>query len=175
MQVLKPAIFLCWLLIISCAPRPAATGGKLNWMTLQEVENGLQKEVRPVLIDLYTDWCGWCKVMDKKTYADKNVSSYLQQKFYTVKVDAESRSAISWQGKTYAYNTGYRTNDFAVYLTKGELAYPTTVIIPPDGEPQAIPGFLSPNEMELIVKYFGEGNFGKVSFETFQKSFKSGW
>jgi thioredoxin-related protein len=56
------------------------------------------------------------------------------------------------------------------------LSYPTTVIIPTDGSgPQAIPGFLSPAEFELILKYFGENNYGKVSFEEFRKSFKSSW
>ena len=128
-----------------------------------------------ILIDLYTDWCGWCKVMDKKTYSDKHVNEYLQAKFYAVRVDAESKHEITWNGKTYSFNANARTNDFAIWLTNGQLSYPTTVIIPPDGEPQAIPGYLAPNEFELIVKYFGEGNYGKVPFQDFQKSFKSSW
>lgn len=175
MQTLKLMVLFGWITIFSCAQKPAAPGEKLQWMTLDQVMANMQKEKRPVLIDLYTDWCGWCKVMDKKTYTNKNVTAYVQQKFYPVKVDAETRKSISWNGRTYNFNSNYKTNDFAVYLTNGQLSYPTTVIIPVGGEPQAIPGYLAPGEFELIVKYFGEGKFGKVAFEEYQKSFKSKW
>lgn len=175
MRALKLSVLFGWVLIFSCAQKPVEKVEKMKWMSLQQVQDSLQSVKRPVLIDLYTDWCGWCKVMDKKTYANKNVSSYLQEKFYSVKVDAESRKDLSWKGKAYSYNRDYKTNDFAIYLTNGQLSYPTTVFIPVDGEPQAIPGYLSPAEFESLVKYFGEGKFGKVSFDEYQRSFKSSW
>ena len=100
MQALKISVLFCWIVIFSCAQRPAITAEKLQWMTLEDVTTNLKKEKRPILIDLYTDWCGWCKVMDKKTYSNKNVSSYVQQKFYPVKFDAEGRKNITWNGKT---------------------------------------------------------------------------
>jgi thioredoxin-related protein len=175
MQTLKMLVLFCYTLIFSCAQRPAVTAEKLQWMALEDAAAGLKKEKRPVLIDLYTDWCGWCKVMDKKTYTNKNVINYVQEKFYPVKFDAEGRKSITWNGKTYSFNSNYKAHEFAVYLTNGELSFPTTVIIPVDGEPQAIPGYLAPNELELIVKYFGEDKFGKVPFEEYRKSFKSKW
>ncbi|MDF2192546.1 DUF255 domain-containing protein [Paraflavitalea sp. CAU 1676] len=176
MQTFKLVLLFGWVLVFSCGQRPVAEiANKTQWLTLTQVAEGLQKQKKPVLIDLYTDWCGWCKVMDKKTYTNKNVAAYLQDKFYAAKVDAETRSAITWQGKSYTYNDGYKTNNFAIYLTGGQLSYPTTVIIPVDGEPQAIPGYLTPPELELLVKYFGEGQFGKKDFGEYQRSFKSSW
>jgi len=189
MRTLKMSVFFCWLVVFSCAEKPAVTAEnmklkrpgnevaaeKLKWLSLDDAAAGLKKEKRPVLIDLYTSWCGWCKVMDKKTYSNKEVTSYVQQKFYPVKFDAEGRSSITWNGKTYDFNREYKTHDFAIYLTNGQLSYPTTVIIPVNGEPQAIPGYLAPNEFELIAKYFGEGKYGKVPFDEYQKSFKSKW
>lgn len=172
---MKTSILLSFIVIFFCAQKPAPQVKELQWMTIDDVTTSLQKEKRPVLIDLYTDWCGWCKVMDKKTYHNKDVSAYVQQKFYPVKFDAEGHKTITWNGKTYNFNIRHKVHDFAIYLSNGNLSYPTTVIIPVDGEPEAIPGYLAPNEFELIAKYFGEGKYGKVSFEEYRKSFKSNW
>jgi thioredoxin-related protein len=147
----------------------------ITWMNLEEASGKLQKEQRPVLIDLYTTWCGWCKQMDKKTYSNKQVAAYVQDKFYPVKLDAETRSVLTWKGKEYRFNAGYRSNEFAVYLTHGQLEFPTTIIIPPGGEPQAIPGYMEPKELELLVKYFGEGKYDKMSFDEYQKTFRPSW
>jgi thioredoxin-related protein len=153
----------------------AARSSELNWMSIEEAAGKLKQEQRPVLIDLYTTWCGWCKQMDKKTYSNKQVSQYLREKFYPVKVDAETHAAIQWNGKTYQFNANYRAHEFALYLAHGQLEFPTTIIIPPGGEPQAIPGYMEPKELELLVKYFGEGKYGKMSFDEYQKSFKATW
>jgi thioredoxin-related protein len=161
----------------SVQPLPEASASSpVNWLTLQQAEDSVRTNGKPILIDLYTEWCGWCKVMDKKTYANKKVAEYLQRKFYSVKLDAETRRDIVWKGKKFSFNPNYRANDFSVYLTNGNLSYPTTVIIPAgNGEPQAIPGYLEPKDFELIVKFFGEEKFGNVSFEDYRKKFKATW
>ncbi len=156
-------------------PTAAATPAPITWMSVEEAAGKLQQEKRPVLIDLYTTWCGWCKQMDKKTYSNKKVAEYLQGKFYPVKVDAETHAVISWEGKTYQFNPQYRSNEFAVYLTHGRMEFPTTIIIPPGGEPQAIPGYMEPKDLEMLVKYFGEGAFRTRSFDEYQKNFKTTW
>jgi thioredoxin-related protein len=147
----------------------------VTWMTLAEAAGKLQNEKRPVLIDLYTSWCGWCRQMDRSTYSNRHVAQYLQEKFYPVKLDAETHAVINWNGKSYSFSPEFRSNEFAVYLTGGRLEFPTTIIIPPGGEPQAIPGYMEPKELELLVRYFGEGNYNKMSFEDFQKQFKASW
>jgi thioredoxin-related protein len=154
----------------------AQTEKGMRWISLGEAEKAVKESPKPVLIDLYTDWCGWCKVMDKRTYRNEKVANYLNEKFYSVKLNAESKSPVAWQGKEYAFNSQYKTNDIALYLTSGQLSYPTTVIIPaPGADPQPIPGYLAPNELELIVKYFGEGAYKTQSFPDYQKKFKGTW
>lgn len=150
---------------------------KLEWLTLQEAEQKLKQEPKPILVDLYTDWCGWCKVMDKKTYSNQQLIRYLNEKFYVVKLNAETKAEITWKGKTYRFNPAYKTHEIALAFTKGELAYPTTVIIPAtgDNEPQAIAGMLEIKEMELITRYFGENNYGKISFDAYSKQFRPSW
>jgi len=150
--------------------------GHIQWLNLTDATSSLQSQKKPVLIDLYTDWCSWCKVMDKKTYLNKNVEQYVREKFYAVKVNAESKDALVWAGKTYQYNRNYKVNDFAVFITHGQLSFPTTIIIPADGsEPQAIPGYLETKDFELIAKYFGEGGYGKIPFDKYQKDFRPTW
>jgi len=177
-KLMLPALAVV-LLMIAVAYRPAPQiekKEKIEWMTIEEAQEKNAKEKRPILVDLYTDWCGWCKVMDKKTYTNKSLISYVSQKFYAVKLDAETRKAIDFNGKTYNFDRDARTHELAIYLAHGELAYPTTVIIPTDGsEPQSIAGYLEVKDIEPIFKYFGEGRYGKESFTDFQKNFQAGW
>jgi thioredoxin-related protein len=176
MQKVKLILLSAWVLVFSCAQKPVPGHESLKWLQLDEAVNNRKILNKPLLIDLYTDWCGWCKVMDKKTYTNAKVIEYISEHFYPVKINAESKEAFHWNGTVYNFNTAYKSNDFAIYLTKGRLAFPTTVIIPSDGsEPQAIPGYLEPKDLELIVKYFGEGAYGKMPFQDFQKQFSASW
>ncbi len=184
-----PALFIAALVLVCFGGRkPDGMGGAgrigkidgvggepISWMSVEQAAGKLEQEKRPVLIDLYTTWCGWCKEMDKKTYSNKKVAQYLQEKFYTVKVDAETHAVINWEGKAYSFNPQYRSNEFALYLTHGRLEFPTTIIIVPGEQPQAIPGYLEPKDLELLVKFFGEGAYHTQSFGEYQKSFKPGW
>jgi thioredoxin-related protein len=174
MQKVKAVVLymMLFFLLTSVVPKTE----HVKWIAISEAEANFQKEKRPVLIDLYTDWCGWCKVMDKKTYSNPKVADYLKDKFYAVRVNAETREKITWNEKTYNYNAAYRANEFAVYITKGRLEFPTTIIIPADGsEPQAIAGYLETKDFELILKYFGDGSYHKISFDEYQKNFKPSW
>lgn len=164
------------LILLPSAKKPAVTPqASITWLSVAEASTKLQQQKKPILIDLYTSWCGWCKQMDKKTYSNKSVANYLNDKFYTVKFDAESRSPITWEGKTYNYNPQYRVNEFALYLAHGQLEFPTTIIIVPGEAPQAIPGYLEPRDIEPLVKYFGEGTFRTQGFDAFQHNFRASW
>jgi thioredoxin-related protein len=177
-KLMLPSLAIIMLMVaVAYKPAPAKEKKeKIEWLTIQEAQEKYAKEKKPILVDLYTGWCGWCKVMDKKTYTNKNVISYVSEKFYPVKLDAETRKAIEFNGKTYSFNADAKTHELAIYFSGGQLAYPTTVIIPTDGtEPQAIPGYLEVKDIEPIMKYFGEGHYGKESFMDYQKSFKASW
>ncbi len=174
MKKSKLLVLYSLLLVLCSAGKPASP--HVNWISLDEAVANLQKEKKPLLIDLYTNWCGWCRVMDKKTYSNQKVADYIDSKFYAVRINAETHDKITWNGKTYAFSSHYRSNEFAVYLTGGRLEFPTTIFIPAGGgEPQAIPGYLEPKDLEILVKYFGENGYGKIPFEEYRQSFKGSW
>jgi thioredoxin-related protein len=146
------------------------------WMTFQQAQDKAKAEPRIIIMDIYTDWCYWCKVMEHNTYSDPKVAVYLQDKFYPVRFNAESKVPVSWKGQSFEYNPDHRVNDLAFSLTQGHLAYPTTVIITPDEHnPVYIQGFLKPSDMEPILKYFGEGAYKTMSYPQFKKTFQSSW
>ena len=149
---------------------------KINWLTIEEANAKLKVESKPVIIDLYTNWCYWCKVMDKKTYNNSNVISYINENFYAVKLNAESKDTVRWANKNFIYNPHNKVNDFALFATRGQLAFPNTIIFGDSNqEPASIPGFMEPKEIEVILKYFGEKVYRTKNFNEYSKKFKSTW
>jgi thioredoxin-related protein len=148
----------------------------LPWLSLKQAQEKGKTEPKILIIDIYTDWCYWCKVMEEKTYSHQEVADYINQHFYAVKFNAETRDSISWKGQTFLYNPDYKVNELALSLTQGQLAFPTTVIVTPDNNaPQYISGFLKPSDLEPILKYFGDGAYKSQSFSEFSKSFHARW
>ncbi len=149
---------------------------KIKWLSLNELQTEYAKHPRPILIDVYTSWCGWCKVMDKDTYSNEQVAGYINKNFYAVKFNAESTDSAVLGSKKYGYNPAYNANDLAVYLLGGRMGYPTTVLLSsPGAQPAPLAGFLKPSELEPPLKYFGEGSYKKQDFPDFMKDFSGTW
>ncbi|MEP6928203.1 MAG: DUF255 domain-containing protein [Ginsengibacter sp.] len=163
-------------LFILCSAKVNTNYDKPNWIKWNELTEKMKSESKPVLIDLYTNWCYWCKVMDKKTYNSSRVITYINNHFYPVKLDAETKDVLHWNDKSYNFNDNYKVNDFTMYVTSGQPGFPTTVIFTDEkSEPVSIQGFLEPKEIEPILKYFGEGAYKKQTFTEFKSGFKSTW
>jgi len=149
---------------------------KINWMTVSELQAAYSKNPRPVIVDIYTHWCGWCKVMDKQTFSNDNVADYINEHYYAVRFDAENKDSVSWNGRQFGYNATYKVNELAVFLTSGQMSYPTTVFFPNiTAQPAPLSGFLKPNEIEPPLKYFGDGFYKSQNFQDFYKKFSASW
>lgn len=172
--------FYLILIAIAVLFNSAYAGGKekggINWMTWDEVQAAMKKEPRKVWVDIYTDWCGWCKVMDKKTFSNPDVINYMNKHFYAVKFNAERNEDIMFQGATYKNTVGGKTNELAAKLMNGQMSYPTLVVMEENFQnPQPIPGYMPVARIESIMKYLGDGIYKHQQFEQYMKTFKSEW
>ena len=99
------AIFSLACVFLFCSAKVKPTEKqKINWLTIEEVAVKMKSDPKPILMDIYTNWCYWCKVMDKKTYNNKEVISYINQHFYAVKLNAETKQPVLWDNTTYKYD-----------------------------------------------------------------------
>lgn len=164
------------VLTVIMLPLFAQQAEQVKWYTVNDIEKLLQKDPRPIFIDSYTDWCGWCKRLDKDTFSDPIIASYLNEKFYAVKFDAESKDPVSFLGREFI-NDGKngKTHSLAVALlpVQGRIAYPTVVFLNENGELLSpVQGYRGPKEFEPLLVYFGEKKYLSESWENFSKSFK---
>jgi len=74
------------------------------------------REHKLIFIDAFTDWCSWCKVMDKETFSDTSVANFISKKFVPVHYEMETGFGLTMSEK-------YRVN-----------AFPTYLIFTPDGK-----------------------------------------
>ncbi len=110
---------------------------KLNWLSVNDLEAAMKVAPKPVLIDVYTKWCGPCKMLDKKTFSDPEVQKVFAENFHIVKFDAEGGKDITFRGKTYTnpkYVEGKRGRNgrheaSSLFNVRG---YPTMVIMDKD-------------------------------------------
>ena len=149
---------------------------KVKWLTVADLQAAYSQNPKPIMVDVYTDWCGWCKVMDKETYNNDNVAAYINEHYYAVKLNAEQKETLEWNGKKYNYDKRNKVNQLAVYLTGGQLSFPTTIFLTELNAPPApLSGYLKVREIEAPLKYFGEGAYKSQKFQEFNKTFSSKW
>jgi thioredoxin-related protein len=168
--------FILLIVIVPALSFSIPNKGKINWISVAKLNELYESNPKPILIDVYTDWCGWCKKMDKSTYEDGKLVEYVNTHYYAVKFDAESRENYVFNKKNYSYNAQYKSNELAVFLLFGRMEYPTTVFLSSiDAQPATLSGYMKAKEMEAPLKYFGEGASKTQTFVEFNKNIKKEW
>jgi thioredoxin-related protein len=161
------------LLLMAMVAKPKE---KVNWISVEELQQKYAQTPKPILVDLYTDWCGWCKVMEKNTYGNAKVATFINEHYYAIKYNAESKENVVFDGKKFAYNPAYKTNDLAIYLSSGQLEYPNTIFLSAiNASPAPLSGYMKPKEFEAPVKYFSKPENQQMTFVAFSQQLKKEW
>jgi thioredoxin-related protein len=138
------------------AEKTTEKGAEIKWMTMDEalaLQKKSPKKAKPIFMDVYTDWCGPCKALDKNTFHDPAVVEYINKNYYAVKFNAEGNTEVNYKGKKYS-NPNYvadrkgrnAVHEFA-FLLKVQ-AYPTMLVFDKTGEIQApIVGLHNPEQL----------------------------
>lgn len=149
----------------------------ITWLKWEEAVKLAETEKNPkkIFIDVYTDWCGWCKKMDKDTFQDPKVAEYMSKTYYMVKLDGEGKEPIEFKGRTFKFvpsgRSGY--HEFAAALMQGKMSYPTTIFLDEKlNMLSPVPGYQKPGPFLKIAKYFGDNIHKEKDWNTYDKESK---
>lgn len=138
----------------------------IKWMSFEQMLEASKKEKRKVFIDVYTDWCGWCKKMDATTFSNERVANYANKKFYAVKLDAESMRTLQFRG----YTLSERQLAGQVFQVSG---YPTTIYLDENLDVlTSLATYLDAPTFEKILKFYGDDNYKKMAWNEFDATYK---
>jgi thioredoxin-related protein len=165
-------IALCLVTAFGCggtgagkdAPKGSAAIDAKMWVGFNEGMAAAAKDKKHVVIDFYTSWCHWCKVMDKETFQDPDVKKFLAENFITIRVNAESvKDTLDYKGKKYT----------PVQLARafGVRGYPALAYLDREGElVTVVPGFVPAKTFLPLLDYMNKECYRQqMTFEEFMK------
>jgi thioredoxin-related protein len=163
--------------IIGCLFFALSAGAQtVKWYTFEEAVALSKKEPRKIMIDVFTDWCGYCKLMDKNTFSNTIVADYLNKSYYPVKFNAEQKEDVVFDEKTFKFVAqgarGY--HELAYALLNGQMSYPSLVFL--NEQIQIIhvqKGYVEPKSFDEIIKFIGGDYFKTESWDNWRASYKS--
>ncbi|MBN4071029.1 thioredoxin family protein [Crocinitomix catalasitica] len=128
---------------------------QIVWTDFESAVDANKDDKKPFFIDMYTDWCGYCRKMDASTFRDEKVVEFLNKNFHTVKMNPEKASAIAYKGNLYekkAYGKK-QYNELAVNMLGGKMSFPTFVILSKkEVRLGSIPGYQIPDVLISKIK-----------------------
>ena len=152
------------------------TGGPVKWYTFEEAVTLQKKNPKPIMVDIYTSWCGPCKMMTANTFGNEIIAKYLNEHYYPVKFNAETRDSVKFNGFVFANKNPEGTqrpvHDFAISILEGKLSYPSIVFLNEEIKKiHTVVGYYKADQFEPVMKYFGSGKYKDIPWEDYQKTF----
>jgi thioredoxin-related protein len=146
-------------------PDAKAAGEKVQWLSFDAAVAKARKENKHLVVDVYTNWCGWCKVMDRQTYGNADVAAYLTANFALAKVNGESAAKLTWQGRSIS------EREFAKAV--GVNGYPSTYFMKPNADLLGgVAGYIKAPDMLIYTKYVHTKYYEKGKLQEFADSLR---
>lgn len=152
---------------------------KIQWVSIDTLDKVLKDSAtndKHIFIDVYTEWCGWCKRMDATTFSDPEIVEVMNKYFIPVKFDAEQKDSIQFSGRTFNYvpngRRGY--NELAAALLQNKMSYPTVVFLNEKTQMiQPLSGYRSAKDLKPILLYIGKGIYKEQPFQEYLKEYNN--
>lgn len=149
------------------------TDSTVHWLTWEQYDSAMQLEPRMAFIDVYTDWCAWCKKMDENLFIDPVSATYINNHFYPIKFDAETKNDVAVNGIVYKSEIlGNRSyNAWAKELLNADLQFPALVFLDQNFENiSLIQTYQTPSSIKSTLIYIGEEYYKSISWDDFLSS-----
>ncbi len=147
--------------LFSCSSADPVADAPFKWYTVEEAAALNKDKSKVYFVDVYTDWCGWCKRMDKATFAQPEIQDFLKKNFIPVKFNAEQKAAVQFLDKQYKFNPNVGrkgTHDLARMMLAGRMSYPSFAFMNGAGEViEVSKGYKTPEQfMPVLEKVAGQ-------------------
>lgn len=165
-------MFLIPLLAFSSMEDNVDVEKKVKWYTWEEAIAANKENPKKIMVDVYTTWCGPCKMMDRNTFENKKVADYINANFYPVKLDAEGKDDISYDGHVFTWQPGGRNgvHELSLALTDGNLRFPTIIFL--DEKVDVIsrmPGYMDAKEFGVVLTYHADNLYENTDWNQYFK------
>jgi thioredoxin-related protein len=134
-KLLKAIGSFLGILLLLCTSLRAQDAGSVHWLSFEALEDSLAVQPKKVFIDFYTDWCSYCRKMDKKVFTNPEVIELLNEEYYAVRFNAESEKMITFSGQQLVndqigrFRTPIHQIARLLALREGKFVAPTLVIL----------------------------------------------
>ncbi len=146
--------------IFSTAFSSDGKNDKIEWFGFTEALEKGKAEKKIIVVDFYTDWCSWCKVMDEKTYGNKEIIKFAAEKVVMSKVNAETSEKGAYRGKEYTHRQ--LTQGFGI------TGFPATVFLNENGDfITKVPGYIPPEKFMPMLEYIDGEHYKTTPYDKF--------
>jgi thioredoxin-related protein len=149
---------------------------QVKWYSFEEAVELAKKNPKKIFIDVYTDWCGWCKKMDQETFSNPVIANYLNEHFYPVKLNSETTDTIHFEGHRFVNEGQARrsAHQLSISLLQGKMSYPSVVYMSENFQLiTVVPGYMNASAIEPVLKFISENHYQRISYDDFQRNFTS--